>query len=187
MHRSPAPRRPQHPPRARVATLRRVAVWNDVRLWAALLAIVLLLASTARAARAAGDPVQATAAPVKVKAGKSVAVALKVVIAPGWHVFGPDPKVEGVRPAALTVVGVAGLTPAPVKLPHARKVRVEALGADANVYEGAVTIAVTVKADAKAAPGPRTLDASLSYQACGEKQCLMPKKLAVKLPVVVTK
>lgn len=187
MHRSPAFHRPPHPPRARVATLRRAAAWNDARMWAVLLAVVLLLASTARAARAAGDPVTASAASVKVKAGQSAAVALKVVIAPGWHVFGPDPNVDGVRPAALAAASAAGLTAGPVKMPAARKVRVEALNADANVYEGTVTIAVTVKADAKAAPGPRTLDATLSYQACGEKQCLMPKKLVVKLPVVVTK
>lgn len=184
MHR-PLP--PHLRPRVRVATLRRVAAWNDPRVWAALLAIVLLLASAARVARADDTPLTATAASVKVKAGQSVTIALKLSIASGWHIFGPEPKVEGVRPSALAVSTAPGLAVSPVRMPAARKVRVEALGADANVYEGVITVPVTVKAASGATVGPRTLEATLSYQACSEKQCLMPRKLVVKLSVGVTK
>lgn len=176
----------QRAPRARAVAMPR----EDIRLrwiyWTCVIAIVLLVATAARADDGAVTVVAPSSA-VRLKAGQSAVVPVKVQVPAGWHIFGAQPLVGGVKPAVLTLGNAAGVTVLPITLPSAKKVHVGALNADANVYENTFTVQVKVKADAGATPGARSLSGQLSYQACSDQKCLFPKKLSFSVPVNVVK
>ena len=145
----------------------------------------MLLASIAWAAPSE-TPVTVKVAPAKVKAGKSGTVAVTISIASGWHIFAEKPLVEGVRPSSLAIVAPRGLT-LTVKMPAAKKVHLDALKKDANVYEGQVKATVVVAAAKDVPAGKQMLEGTLRYQACSEQTCLIPTKVTVKIPLEITK
>lgn len=53
------------------------------------------------------------------------------------------------------------------------------------VYEGEVSIRLPLSAEAGAAKGRRSLDASVTVQPCDEKECFQPRTINAAIPVVV--
>jgi DsbC/DsbD-like thiol-disulfide interchange protein len=168
----------------RVEAVRRDTRWIG---WMAFLALLVL--TTIRFAHAADTPIQVLgpSAAVKVKGGQTVTVPVTVKIAKGWHVFGAQPLIAGVRPASIALVGAAGVTALPVALPAATKIHVAPLQADANVYESDLKVPLRFKVDKSAKPGARTVNGTFSYQACSDQKCLFPKKLTFSVPITVVK
>lgn len=189
MHRRRAALERQRQTRAKAQTLRVDDNRTRWLLWASLLAMLLLAMLASSAARADEGPVRVSVptAPVKIKAGQTVAVPIQVKIARGWHIFGAKPLVDGVRPAAITLKGAGGVGVVPISLPAAKKMHVEPLQADANVYESTVQVEIKLKADPKAAAGACTLDGQFAFQACSDRQCMLPRKVSFKIPVTVVK
>lgn len=191
-------------PRLRVAVIPREESRKRLLMWASLLAMLLLAMLASTAARADDSGVQFTSpsTPIKVKAGQTAVVPVQVKIAKGWHMFGAQPLVDGMKPASLTlgiheiranqvttniVASGSGITVLPFSLPRATKVHVEALRADANVYETSFQIPIKVKVDAGASVGDRTLIGQFSYQACSTDRCLFPKKVPFTVTLAVVK
>lgn len=158
----------------------------DIRLQIAFVILAIVMAAS-RAFGADAEPLTVKVAPVKVKAGASISVPVTIQLTRGWHIFGAQPLVQGVKPARLTVAAAKGVDVGAVHMPQPKKERVAALNADANVYEGAVRATVDVKAGKGAAAGRRELSGELSYQACSNTRCLFPKKLKFTVPVEVVR
>lgn len=158
-------------------------------LWAAIAALIAWTILATAMARADDGAVRviAPSSAVKVKAGQTAAVSVQIQVPNGWHIFGTQPLVDGVKPSVLTVTDAGGVSVLPIALPPARKVHIDALQHDANVYVNSVAVQIKLKAAAGAAAGPRILHGQLSYQACSDARCLLPKRLSFQIPVQVVK
>lgn len=169
-------------PRVRVASIR-----DNTRLyWLALLAGLLIALCASAAVHAADKPVSVTAGALKVRAGQSGSVTLRIHVANGWHIFSPNPLVDGVRPSAIQLSGASGITVGTVSMPAPQKVHVQALDKDANVYENTVTAKISLKA-APGTSGVKVLSGTLSYQACSDSRCLLPTKVPFTVSVTVAR
>ena len=154
----------------------------------ALCGLFCLSAGAARAQEAAeplGVSMPRSATSVKVGSGGSLP--LRVEIRAGWHVFAAQPLVEGVKGFRVTFTAPPGITVFPVKLPASRRVKLAALGKEANVYEGGFSLPIQVRVAAGVAPGMRTLQGVLQYQACSDGACRLPKKVPIEIPVRIVK
>lgn len=156
-------------------------------LWSSLFVILILTAPATVGADDSAVTIVTPPTAVKLKAGHTAVIPLQIRISRGWHIFGTPPLVEGVKPSTLTVMGDAGISILPIVWPPPRKLHIGALDKDANVHENTVTLAVRLKADAKAAAGGRTLTGQFGYQACSDQRCLLYKKLDFHVPVKVVK
>jgi DsbC/DsbD-like thiol-disulfide interchange protein len=159
-----------------------------VQPWTVYLAVLLLLLALTGLARAYADesPVQLKVgtSPVKVKAGATVGVPVTFTVQQGWHVFAPSQD-KDVKPVSVTLAGANGVAPLPVAMPASKRIEVKALSKQADVYEGTVKVLLKLKADAKAAPGARSLAGEFRYQACSDTRCMFPKKIKFTVPVQV--
>ncbi len=117
--------------------------------------------------------------PIVLKSGETITLQVKINIADGWHLYGPE-LVAGFRPTHLNC--------------ESRLLRVEETGfpspslhsfsfADlpVPVYAGVLTVAVKVRAIQE---GSETALFRLRYQACDAQRCLEPSEKT--LPVLVT-
>ncbi len=154
--------------------------------WAALaLAAAVSLAPPARA-QSAPDGVRGRCAPVSVAAGASVPVPVVLEVSPGWHVNANPPVPDYLIPVVVDVKGAAGLAPRGTDYPAGRQVK---LGFDDNplsLYDGTVTVTVTLAATRDARDGTHTLRGTVRYQPCNDEVCLAPTTLPFAVEVTVT-
>ena len=122
-----------------------------------------------------------------VKVGKSGVLPVYLEVASGWHVFGADPLVEGVKGLRVTLTAPTGVTVFPVKLPAPRRVNMPALGKEGNVYEGRLSLSICVTVGPKAPVGIQQVQGVVQYQACSDAACRLPKKLKFTVPIHVMK
>jgi thioredoxin:protein disulfide reductase len=118
-------------------------------------------------------------------AGKPFRLAVVAEIQGGWHVNSHTPKEDYLIPTAVTFAPAAGLKlGAPVYPKHADR-KFAFSEQPLAVYEGKTVFFVPGSVEAGAAPGARTLVATVSYQACNDKQCLPPAKAEARLALDV--
>lgn len=152
------------------------------------LALGLALALPAAPARAqsAGDVLRVRCEPVTMAAGSSVEVEVVLEIVSGWHVNANPPSPEYLIPVTVSVKSAPGLAPRGVLYPTGRQVK---LGFDENplsVYEGSVTVRVTLAAAPDAASGEHTLRGAVGFQPCNDEVCLAPASAPFAIRVAVT-
>lgn len=153
-------------------------------------ALTLLLAAAAPAvAQGFGAPAVVSARLAvdveKIVAGQPFRLAVVATIEPGWKVNSHTPLEDYLIPTEAEVTPAEGLSfGAPIypahqvkKLPFSEK--------PLAVYDGETVILFEGRADASAAPGPRTLRATLDVQPCNDTQCLAPTQLEAVLDVEV--
>src|SRR5262249_37616036 len=122
----------------------------------------------------------------RVLPGTSFQVAAVVDVDPAFHINAHQPTFDYLIPTVLTLSPVEGLTfHEPVYPPHVEKAFAFTDGKTLKVYEGRVLVGVDVAAAATLKPGPITLKAVFSAQACNNDSCLAPGKVAFDLPVVI--
>lgn len=105
----------------------------------------------------------------------------------GWHVNSHTPKEDFLIPTEIRIKPAAGLAFSPVKYPKHKETKFSFSDQPLAVYEGRTVFLVPGTVDAKAALGPRTLTAVISYQPCNDRQCLPPTELAATLTLEVAK
>ncbi|MEO8586267.1 MAG: cytochrome c biogenesis protein CcdA [Acidobacteriota bacterium] len=105
----------------------------------------------------------------------------------GWHVNSHTPKEDFLIPTEVRMKPAAGLVFSPVTYPKHKETKFSFSEQPLAVYEGRTVFFVSGTVDAKAAPGPRALNAVISYQPCNENQCLPPAELTATLTLEVAK
>ncbi|MDL2718369.1 MAG: cytochrome c biogenesis protein CcdA [Acidobacteriota bacterium] len=105
----------------------------------------------------------------------------------GWHVNSHTPKEDFLIPTEIKIKPAAGLVFSPVTYPKHKETKFSFSDQPLAVYEGRTVFFVSGTVDAKAAPGPRTLTAAISYQPCNDNQCLPPAEVTTTLTIEVAK
>jgi thiol:disulfide interchange protein DsbD len=119
--------------------------------------------------------------------GKPFRLAVVADIKAGWHVNSHTPKEDFLIPTEVKVKPAPGLAFSAVAYPKHRETKFSFSDQSLAVYEGKAIFLVPGTVDAKAAPGPRTLSAVISYQPCNDNQCLPPTELTASLTIEVAK
>jgi thiol:disulfide interchange protein DsbD len=151
----------------------------------ALCALSVTLASCPSAAPASEHPVTAssTASVERLRVGESADVAIKIDIAPGWHVNSNEPGLEFLIPTSVQFELPAGVRVVELRFPEPAVRRLKLGGSrDLKLYEGSVSIEASLLYEkvVQAAPEPVAV---LRYQACNDTLCLRPASVRLPLPL----
>ena len=110
--------------------------------------------------------------------GGRVSLYLDVSPKPRMHVYAPDQ--DAYLPVSLTMSTAPGLTTRPAVFPKGEPFVFEPTAERQLVFSEPFRIDVPVTIARSTAPGPRTLSATLQYQACDDRVCYIPKKITVR-------
>jgi hypothetical protein len=129
--------------------------------------------------------------------GQEIAVALKIRLKPGWHVYGaPLPK----HYQAIELTFDSPLVEEPsLKLPPPTPMLLKAVGETLPVYYGEIQAIGTLRIKwsppmpapflealgARIAPGGYTINGALRFQACSEEICEAPQAITFAVPLQI--
>ena len=120
--------------------------------------------------------------------GSILRIAIVVNLASGWHINAHEPKESYLIPTTLTVPDTPGFTIKQTRYPEPVNVTLEGSQDSLRVYEGRFILGIYIAIAEDIVPGDYVLNGVLRYQACDNKQCFPPQKLAVPINFkVVTK
>ena len=143
-----------------------------------VLLLVLTLAAVATPAAQQGPPLTATLTPLvesdAIRAGSTVRLAMRVVLAPELHVQSNTPADPGFIATVLTVEPPAGMAVEELVYPAASELKQVGLDAPLSVYEHDFVIGVRLKVAPTVAPGTVVISARVRYQACNDRVCFRP-------------
>ena len=114
--------------------------------------------------------------PRVVRGGKG-AIRIRISVAPGWHLRGPDGlKIEAWGGSEFTFEEIS--PPAPSRID-------DGSGADLTGWEGTFEANVSFSISRKAKKGKKEIAVRVAYRACGEGACRPDAVLSVNVPVEV--
>jgi thiol:disulfide interchange protein DsbD len=155
----------------------------------AALALLTAVAAAAPGLRAQDEghviAVQSLLSRDAVAPGETFKAAVILRIQAGYHINDNAPLDEFMIPTTLALDDHPDFEVVEVLYPRGRRARFSYSEAELVVYEGEVVLGVLLKAKAAAAPGAKSLHASVGYQACDDISCLPPKELAFDIAVPV--
>lgn len=118
--------------------------------------------------------------------GGGIRGALQVGISGKYHVQSDKPADEFLIPTVLTVNTPGGITVAEIAYPEPVILEAEMISElPLAVFEQQFTIGVAFEVGADVAPGKHPIGVVLSYQACDDRQCLMPSAVEVTAQLTV--
>ena len=112
--------------------------------------------------------------------GRAFDVAVVMKIRPGFHVNAREVSEEYLIPTDLSANLPPGVRLAATHYPKGTQRQMSFSKTPLNVYEGSVTLLMTLRALGDAPLGPQALALGLRYQACSEHACLPPVTLPVE-------
>lgn len=123
----------------------------------------------------------------KLPAGGKCRVVMEIQIEEGWHINANKPGIEDLIPTTFTVKSEQGVKLTDIKFPKHQVISMEGVGT-VNVFEGKIRIYGTLEVPASAANSADKLQLTVNYQACTEKFCERPDKVAIegKIPVAAS-
>ena len=170
-------------PRGRVAS--RLVLACAMWLWACFISPAAAQLTAPAVVEASLTWSDATARP-----GDQRVLAVVIDIADRYHINPDAAQAKGVEgwqpyPTSLSLPEVPGVTFGPPQFPAPHELTVSYFDKPVYVYEHRAVVYVPVIVADDAAPGPREVAVSLTYQACDDKVCFPPRtvKLAGTLTV----
>lgn len=110
-----------------------------------------------------------------VRAGDTLWLAVRLNLAPSWHVNSARPHQDYLIPTRLEFSAPTGVHLAgQIVYPPGRDVLL--IGDTMSVYESGATILLPVRADASVSPGPVSITGTLHYQGCDDNSCVAPDR-----------
>ena len=161
---------------------------RTLRRLAATLSLLVLSAAPLAAQDPGGSPVvsiRLVADGDRIVAGQPFRLAVVATISPTWHVNSNQPLEDYLIPTEAAVLPADGLAFSPPVYPAHHEKTLPFSEKPLALFEGQTVIVVEGKADAAAAPGPRTIRATLDYQPCNDAQCLAPAQAEAALAIDV--
>lgn len=112
-----------------------------------------------------------------VAVGQRVALVVDIELKPKMHVYAPG--VEGYIPIDWKMKDSDSATVHPVDYPASQKLHLPAIGETVPVYEGHLRLTRDITMAVKLS-GEVTVEGTLRYQACDDRQCYIPQELPLK-------
>ena len=125
--------------------------------------------------------VEAVAVEPKVVRGEKGALRIRISIAPGWHLQGPDGlriEAEGARGSESEFTFEESSLPAPSRLPDSTR-------DDESGWFGTFEANLSFSLSRKARKGKRAVALRVTYRACGEGACRPDATLSLSVPVEI--
>lgn len=120
-----------------------------------------------------------------VKRTENPSQTLKLAMKPGYHTNSNKPTEAYLIPLKLTWEAAGPLEVLEIVYPPAKLEKYEFNEKPISVYGGEFEIVTKFKRAANPALGPGFLTGKLRYQACNNKECLPPKTIEIKLPLLI--
>ena len=117
--------------------------------------------------------------------GETVRLAAVVTVEEGWHVNAHKPSDPYIIPTILELALPEGVTAGRTTYPEPALFEVQGFLEKLAVYSGKFVIGVEVHVGADVKPGKYTVPMTLKYQACNDRQCMMPTQTASSTELVV--
>ena len=135
---------------------------------------------------ASAGAVRAVLAAPDLKPCQRVPLLVQIALPPELHAYG-QPVPEGFIATQVEVRGPEGLRVEPPRFPPTHPLRIEPLDVTLPIFEGPITIEVPlVYAVYDAAPGTAVpLEVTVRFQACSDRECLLPVTERLTLAAVV--
>jgi len=131
--------------------------------------------------------VRVASSSMKVTPGQELTLTVTLAIDNGWHLYGPNPDAEFVKPSNVSVAPNDAFKIGEVHLPSSKAYRDPVLQQTLNVYEGDVEFTVPVSVHKDAEIGPSELAITVNTQACDNERCLQPTKTKFIVPIEITR
>jgi thiol:disulfide interchange protein DsbD len=106
--------------------------------------------------------------------GDTIWLAVRLELAPGWHVNSAHPRQDFLIPTRFDVRAPAFLTLGQVVYPPGRTIAL--LGDSMSVYESGAIIFAPLVVGPGAPMGPIEISAALRFQGCDDKSCIAPEE-----------
>jgi hypothetical protein len=120
-----------------------------------------------------------------VAAGERVTVRVDLDVKDGWHVMAAPPVPQGLRATSVSVDVPFVLAGA--RFPSGRTLRLPFVEGDVRLYEGQVSIPLTLDVPAVVATGAAIARIAITTQACNDAKCLAPATLRLEVPLAVSR
>jgi len=121
----------------------------------------------------------------KVRVGTACTVVLIVSIAEGWHINAASPADEALIGTTVDIEKKDLLDSVSISYPVGIERHFGYTDLPIEVYEGKVSISLTLHVSKNVPPGTYNLPVRVEYQACSESVCLAPASAHVVLPLKV--
>jgi Disulphide bond corrector protein DsbC/AhpC/TSA family len=108
-------------------------------------------------------------------------LSVELTVEPGLHIYA-RPIPEGYIPLAFEFAPIEGLVTGEAVLPEPQPFSIEGLDEQFFVYSGTIVCSIPVTFTKRDA-GDLVLSLGVRYQACSDRDCLMPVELKLELPV----
>jgi cytochrome c biogenesis protein CcdA/thiol-disulfide isomerase/thioredoxin len=118
--------------------------------------------------------------------GGMLRAVLRVAIPEGLHLQSHTPRDPSLIATQLTFTPPAGVQAVEVVFPASTDITLPGYDQPLAVYEQSLLIGVRFAVDATTAPGTVTVPGELYYQACDDKQCFRPTRLAASWTFTVS-
>ena len=151
---------------------------------AVLLAVALAPATAAQSSSKAVVGVEAAGPSEPVAAGSTFTGKITLAVRPGYHINAQKPTEDYLIGTLATVTPPAGVSVVRTAYPKAQLATFSFAEEPLAVYDGTVSIDVTMKVAATAS-GALTVPAKVRFQACNDQQCLPPSTVDVGFDVTV--
>lgn len=117
--------------------------------------------------------------------GERCRILVRLTIEPGWHINTNPAKPTGFVATEVSFKGKQGTKLVDLVYPAGKNIRMQDLDEPVSVYEGKVDLFGALDVPAEAAGQTEEMEIVVRYQACDDKQCLLPAtvKLSGKLPI----
>ena len=132
------------------------------------------------------DVVRASATEARVVTGAEGEAVVIINVAEGFHVNANPASDKYLIATEVTITQPAeGITVGAPVYPAGETKKFDFSEKPLSVYEGAVTIRLPLKADARASKGPRTLGARVTAQPCNDTMCFDRRTINADIPLVI--
>jgi thiol:disulfide interchange protein DsbD len=159
------------------------------RPWTALVCFLVLASVGINAQPASSEKrvtVKSSLSTEQVQPGGTVQAVIHVAIANGWHINSHTPTFDYLIGTEIVFQPNRNIFVSNIQYPQGKKVSLGFTEQPVDLYEGTITVLVSLKVSDNYKLGSDTLRGTLTAQACNNQTCLAPVNIDVIIPVHVT-
>ncbi|HTB67290.1 MAG TPA: protein-disulfide reductase DsbD domain-containing protein [Steroidobacteraceae bacterium] len=124
---------------------------------------------------------------VAITRGSTATIDLSGEVQEGWHVYALEQHSGGPTPLRITLDANTIVTAAgPTSGTAAEKVQDTHFGFETQLYTHRFIVHLPVRVDRDLAAGKQLIPVSVRFQACSDRECLLPRTVHLSIPIDVT-
>lgn len=108
-------------------------------------------------------------------------VFININIKDGWHLNSNKPLDEYMTPTSIKLKNTSGIKILNIEYPPEMITKLQFSDSELSLYEGMVTIKVTLKADDVFIKDKKKAEFELEYQSCNNQTCLFPVQKVLRV------